>query len=159
MKKYTLLLLTGFLSLFLTFCSENHTDSHDDHDDDHVEAVGMRLISGTTTLTEYIKDDVSKFSAVTATIGDTTDQITFQVFKEDGIGWITPHKENVNLKATIADPTVFEIIPKTGSHGQFEFFILGKKAGSTTVTFRVIHDGHGDFESRPVNITISSKTI
>lgn len=141
----TAILVVAFL---LVQCSDEIV-SHE-----HVDAVGLRVVSSGVTLTSYVQDDTSSFSAIQLEYGVMSGHMDIELYDEEDDEWFTPTGSEYALEIDIADTSVCEYWQHEGEEGGFEFHLTGKKVANTTTTFRVLHDGHTDFESRPVKIEV-----
>jgi len=139
-----------YLQLFLLLsCSENIVST------EHLDAVGMRIVSSGTVLTSYIRSDISAFSAITVESGTQTSHLDIEFYDDESEEWTSPTNSDYTLEIDIADTSICQYWQHDDEQGGFEFHLQGKNSGSTSSIFRILHDGHSDFESRPVSIIVN----
>jgi len=149
----TILYITAFLMTILFFACKKDSTGHDH--DHHFDAVGMRIVSSGQTLTSYIRDDISAFNALALTAGQETAHMDVEFFNDEDDEWETPDEDDYSLEISIADTNTAQYGQHEGEEGGFEFHLRGKQAGQTSAAFRIMHDGHADFESRPVILNVN----
>lgn len=147
--KYMFLVVV-IAALVFNGCSESNPV---DHDDDHARGVGIKITQSGATVVSY-KYDEPVVGALTAKVGELSPAYDFQLIDEDGDAY-TPSTDHHELRWEIANTSIAELWQHEGEEGGFEFHVRGLAAGSTTVVFKVYHEGHADFVSKavPINIT------
>ncbi|MCB2213130.1 hypothetical protein KQI52_13535 [bacterium] len=172
MKTTRFSLLAALLPLFallliLPACSEDDDNPVDAGETEHTEAFGARLLLGETVLAEADGSEVTGSLELTA--GVTTELITVQFLDEDG-DWFdpadhdheaAPAEENEDhdseLALVIADTdiatfTLGEDIAEATTH--WSLTLTGVDAGATTLTVKILHEGHDDYVSPTFPITV-----
>lgn len=74
---------------------------------------------------------------------------------EDGNEFI-PDEPEVSLGLEISDTNIIEIEQQDGE--LWEFHVVGRNAGTATLTLQLMHDGHPDFESPAIEIEVVQST-
>ncbi len=174
MKTTRFSLLAALLPLFallliLPACSDDDDNPVDAGETEHLEAFGVRLLLGETVLVTADGSDVTGTLELTA--GVTTDLITVEFLDEDG-DWFDPadedhdheaapaeedHDHEHELALVIADNgvatfTLGEDIDDAPSH--WSLTLTGVAAGETTLTVKILHEGHDDYVSPEFTVTV-----
>jgi len=130
---------------------------HVEHDDGHEHGApeGLILIqesTGDTIVTYDDHDGLDAASKITMEAGEESGHITVQFFDHD-MKYFTPNEMDYFLVLTTADTTIAQAEQHDGE--TFEFEVIGKQAGSTTLTVDLWHDSHSDFkvEDIPIEVT------
>ena len=179
-KAYSILLLTGAL-LFTTGCED---DEHDhDHDEDHTDADGFFLEhDGTEHYRQFqgvITTPDGSGALTVAVGGDLELSVHFldddgneiEHSEEEGDDDHEDHEDG--LEVDVADATVAHVEVEgheeegddddgdddhDHDHDEHEMAIHveGVSVGLTTFTLALMHDGHSDFTSRPVDVSVQA---
>ena len=144
MKKIILFI---FMSFFLA-CEDSPTGG----DDDHVEAEGLRLYVGPQIVMEYFQGSWSPDTLLSPAGGSM--KHTAVLLDHDSLE-ISYMEEGITFTAEFADTSIADIYWDMGEDGSFDFYILGKKLGYTSVVFKTIHGDHSDFVTVPVVVNIA----
>jgi hypothetical protein len=146
----TLFLLSVlFVALLATGC--NPTGDNHDH---HSEPFGLVLLQSGVELAKQQSGSItySTGSSLSVPVGDETPLITLRFLDEDGDQFI-PEDDEYSLMWAIGNESVLEVHTHDGD-GKWAFHLEGAGAGSTTIRFLLMHDGHSDFESLPFSVTV-----
>jgi hypothetical protein len=154
MKKYIFMILSLLTMLFIYACDTDKTvDSHEEHAD----AVGMRILSSGAVLTSYVRTDTAEFKAIELTEGEESPHLDIEFYDDEHEEWFVPETaDHYSLQIVIADTSITDYEQHEGEEGSFEFHLHGKKPGNTSAVFRIMHDDHADFESRPLRVEVVS---
>ena len=153
---YTVIGVTSLL--FIVSCED------DDHDhDEHTDAEGFILenSSGTQVYKEF---KGTQTGSVTLTSGETL-ELTVHFLGDDGKELEHDEhegEEEGELKVSGFNSSIatVEVEEEHGDHGDEEehemaLEIKGVSAGSTSFKLELMHDGHADYTSLPINITVT----
>jgi len=144
------LFLISFLILITLLNSCEKDDPISTHED-HFESIGMAFFDSTN----------SKVASILR--GSTTDTIKIRVGKNSGFLTAKFYDDNENLFEPEEEPDhVFNWEMKDNSvafiqkdlTNQFRIKITGTKTGITQVEFFVEHEGHADFRSGKINLSV-----
>lgn len=135
---------------------------------DHLEAYGVRLMLGDDILAEADGTEVT--GVVQVPNGTTTELIELMFLDADG-DWYEPEHEHEGeviteeehdheLDLGVGDDTVLgytlgEDIPTADSH--WSFTLNGLQEGATTLTVIVLHNGHEDYVSPEIPVTVAAQ--
>ena len=175
-KAYSILLLTGAL-LFTTGCED---DEHDhDHDEDHTDADGFFLEHDGTEHYRQFQGVITTpdgSGALTVAVGGDL-ELSVHFLDDDGNEIEHSEEEGEEdhedgLEVTVADTNIAHV--EVEGHGEegdddgdddhdhdhdehgMAIHVEGVSEGSTTFTLMLMHDGHSDFTSLPVTVTVTS---
>lgn len=121
----------------------------------HGEAAGMRIIdeeSG-TTLVNVPVGATNPTGSLTVQKDSLTDHAVVYFLDDTGVQFqpaVPPHA----LGFTIADTTIAAIVP-AGEDEPWAFQVQGKRAGSTTVVFKLLADGLAEWSTPFITITVT----
>jgi hypothetical protein len=140
--RLTYLAVTVFaILLFTTACSEDDpiTPQHD-----HDEAIGMALFREDVMVASILRGVPGDSLRVAA--GVTSEDYDVRFYDEDE-DIFEAHDDDKIFAWEIEDPSIVEVVQDAGKEGKFEFRLRGVKAGSTTIEFFIMHEGHADFRT------------
>lgn len=149
--RHTLLLTTTFLLMISLIAGCNPTGSEEEL---HDEPFGLVLLTGGVTLAEQ-RDGVVTYasgSSLSVPAGDETPLITLRFLDEDGDRF-TPDEPEYELDWAIGNSDVLGV-HQHEEEGKWNFHLEGEQAGTTSIRFFLMHDGHSDFESLNFNVTV-----
>ena len=153
------------LSLVLLFVSA--CEDHDDHDHDHdahIDAEGFILESDGTEIYRQFEGAVV-VDNLNLSVGDTLD-VSVHFLDHDGeeIEHEEENEEEESLVFVIDDMSVISIESEDhddhgdhdhdGEHHELGFELIGLASGSTTFELSLMHEGHADFVSLPIAVTV-----
>lgn len=145
----TILLLFAIL---ISSCSDDDNPvEHEEHD--HFEAVGLVISSNGTEVVRNENGEVT--GKITVENGKETSQLVLQFIDEHDGDLGVPEGDEFSLDYTIADSTIASLLQKS-TDGNWNFHIQGKKAGSTTIEIKIMHEDHPDFVSLPITIEVTN---
>jgi len=152
------------LALF-TSCEDGMHDDHDhDHDHDgHTDADGLVLESNGTEVYKELEGEVS-VSNISLAAGET---LELSVHFLDHEGNEIEHDDDDEdddggLTFTISDSSIISAEAEVhdddadSDHGHHElaFELTGLSAGTTTFTVALMHEGHADYTSLDISVTV-----
>ena len=123
----------------------------------HGEPVGLRLKEEDSgeVLTEAPLDGEGDPTAVLAVaVGDTTDHIATFLFDDQDVEF-QPEGADETLGIAVADPSLLDIDPPV-EPDLWAFKLIGKQAGTTTITLSILHDGEVEDTFAPISVEISA---
>ena len=155
-----------FLSVVLLFVSACEEHDHD-HDEEHIDAEGFILESNGTEIYRQFEGEVITDNLVLF-IGDTLD-VSIHFLDHDGeeIDHEDEEGEEDELVFEIVDMNIISIESEDHEehaghdheHHELAFELIGLSSGTTTFTLSLMHDGHSDFMSLPIDVTVNSGTF
>jgi hypothetical protein len=119
----------------------------------HGEPVGLKLVyEETGEVLSTVNADGSVTGLISVSAGTETDHIEAVFFDENNVEF-SPTTPEHSLGLTIGDESI------AGYEGPDEsepwaFHITGKKAGTTTLTLTLYHEGEAEFTTSPVTIEV-----
>jgi len=135
--------------LFISACNPTG-----DENDAHSEPFGLVLLQSGVELAKQQNGTISytSGSSLAVPLGDETPLITLRFLDEDGDQFV-PEEAESSLMWAIDNESVLEVHTHDGD-GKWAFHLEGAGAGSTTIRFLLMHDGHSDFESLPFRVKV-----
>ena len=172
------LTITGDYSNFVTIEVENEAEDHDDHDDheDHDDHDGHSVFSGfqlweeNMTTATYGQIGLAVSGEVTLAVGETKEYIVMFLDDDDDHDHADEeHCEDFTTEADCgahtecewhADEMACEDAASDNhddhEEGAGHISITGVSAGTTSFQVKVMHNGHADYTSLPIDITITA---
>lgn len=141
------LIITGSMSL--TSCKDDDPVSAQE---EHFEAIGIHFSSSGIELGKILRGVTT--DTLFAPLGSLSDHIEVKFYDEDENLVNAPDDEDETFGWQIDDATIAEVFQDTGEEGSFEFHLRGLKAGSTKIEFFIVHEGHNDFRSGKITVTV-----
>ena len=159
-KAHFVLLLTSF-ALFTIGCEDNE---HDDHEEGHTDAEGFKLEDATGAQI-YKQFAGSIEGSINVNPGDTL-ELSVHFLDDDGIEIEHDEEEGDDhedgLEVSVEDSNI-AIVEVEGheegddhdhdEHGM-AIHVIGVAPGSTNFELRLMHQGHADFTSLDVLVTV-----
>ena len=124
----------------------------------HGEPAGLRLKeedSGEVLVEAPVAGEGTASDALSVAVGDTTDHIATFFFDEDDVEF-QPEAPDHTLGIAVADTSLLAIDPPAAPE-YWAFRLIGKKAGTTTITLSILHDGEEEEEFAPVSVAITAQ--
>jgi hypothetical protein len=147
--RYFLIALFSILPLLLiTACSE---DDPVTPQVDHFEAIGVVLYQGGDVVAAILRGETSDTLDAAE---NETGEITVVRFYDEDENIVEAHADEVTFSWEIADTSIAEVLQDSGEEGAFEFRLRGKQAGTTTIEFFILHEGHADFRSGKLTLVV-----
>ena len=162
LKAHSILLLTS-LALFTVGCEDDDHDEHD-HEEGHTDAEGFRLEdeNGNEVYSQF---EGAIEGAITLNVGETL-ELTVHFLDDDGNE--IEHEEEEEgedhedgLEVSGADPNI-AIVEVEGHEDEGDghdhgmgIHIEGVSSGTTNFELRLMHQGHADFTSLDVLVTVN----
>ena len=123
----------------------------------HGEPVGVRLKeedSGELLTQAPVKGEGEATEALAVAAGDTTDHVATFFFDEHDVEF-QPEAPDRTLGIAVADTALLAIDPPVAPE-YWAFRLIGKKAGTTTITLSIFHDGEAEDEFAPISVAITA---
>jgi len=142
--------LTVAIALIFTAisCSDDH-----DHDDHGEVPVGFQLMSGDQMLVTQDSGTVTYPAGNTVPISlDSENEVTIQFIAEDGDTY-TPEAGEYSLDYSLSNDNVISVVHPLNDD-EWSFQVNGDTEGEVEVTINLMHEGHSDFESQPISVTV-----
>ena len=148
-------------------CSDDDDPMGPDDDDDHTEAFGFAITADGTEVVRYM--DATGGNPAFALTAGTTYEMEILFLDEDGSE--LEHEEHMEgeeeeedeLRMTIADAAILawtgeeheEGEEEEHEHVEFHGELEALAAGTTTIQLCILHEGHCDYESPSITVTVN----
>jgi hypothetical protein len=141
--------ISAALFFFITACSENDPVTPQE---DHFNAIGIVLRSSGIQLVSILRGETTDtLYALEGVLGDHL-EVFFYDENEQIID--PPTDPNKTLAWEVGDAQLLEVHQDAGQEGRFEFHLKGVKPGLTTLELFIMHEGHADYRSGKIPISI-----
>ena len=123
----------------------------------HGEPVGVRLKeedSGEVLVEAPVAGEGTASDALSVAVGDTTDHIATFFFDEHDVEF-QPEAPDETLGIAVGDTSLLAIDPPVAPE-YWAFRLIGKKAGTTTITLSTLHDGEAEDTFAPISVEITA---
>ena len=140
-------------TIFAGACSDNPVPVTND---DHFEAKGLVLVR--QGIDSIFVENAQVRGALQVRKNDSTGYFDVFFLREDTGARDLPTSDEYSLGWTIGDSTVVAVeAPPSDGHGHahYEFRLRGLKADTTSISIRLLHNGHPDFASPPIPVTVT----
>ena len=160
LKVHSILLLTS-LALFTVGCEDDDHDEHG-HEEGHTDAEGFKLKdeNGNEVYSQF---EGAIDGAITLNVGETL-ELTVHFLDDDG-NEIEHEEEGEDhedgLEVSVADPNIATVEVEghedegDGHDHGMAIHIEGVSSGTTNFELRLMHQGHADFTSLDVLVTVN----
>ena len=160
LKAHSILLLTS-LALFTVGCEDDDHDEHG-HEEGHTDAEGFKLEdeNGNEVYSQF---EGAIDGAITLNVGETL-ELTVHFLDDDG-NEIEHEEEGEDhedgLEVSVADPNIATVEVEghedegDGHDHGMAIHIEGVSSGTTNFELRLMHQGHADFTSLDVLVTVN----
>ena len=161
LKAHSILLLTS-LALFTVGCEDDDHDEHG-HEEGHTDAEGFKLEdeNGNEVYSQF---EGAIEGAITLNVGETL-ELTVHFLDDDGTEIEHEEEEGEDhedgLEVSGADPNI-AIVEVEGHEDEGDghdhgmgLHIEGVSSGTTSFELRLMHQGHADFTSLDVLVTVN----
>lgn len=158
MKRYndlsakTLLIALGAV-LFTAISCSNPASSDDDDHDHHEEPVGAVLTMNGQEVASYEGETGEVTGGIEVNAGEETTLITLWFVADDGDQY-QPDEPEYSLNWKDIDTAIADV-EQHDEDGKWSFHIHGEAAGTTSVVFQLFHDGHSDFDTAAIPVTVN----
>ncbi len=119
--------------------------------EDHIEAIGLVLYRSDVPVLSILRGVTNDTLRVATGVTGEDYDVRFYDKDEDIVEADDDHH---TLGWEIGDASVIDVLQDAGKEGKFEFRLRGKKAGTTSVEFLILHEGHADFRSGKIPIVV-----
>ena len=136
----------------ITFLSSCKDDDPVSAQEEHFEAIGIHFSNSGIKLAQILRGVTA--DTLFAPLGSLSDHIEVKFFDDDENVIDPPSDEHETLGWAVDDNTVVELYQHPGEEGGYEFHLRGLKAGSTKIEFFIVHEGHNDFRSGKITVTV-----
>lgn len=124
----------------------------------HGEPVGVRLKeedSGEVLVEAPVAGDGTASDELSVAAGDTTDHIATFFFDEHDVEF-QPEAPDETLGIAVGDTSLLAIDPPVAPE-YWAFRLIGKKAGTTTITLSILHEGEAEETFAPISVEITAR--
>ena len=124
----------------------------------HGEPVGVRLKeedSGEVLVEAPVAGEGTASATLSVAIGDTTDHVATFFFDEHDVEF-QPEAQDETLGIAVADTSLLGLDPPVAPE-YWAFRLIGKKAGTTTITLTILHDGEAEDTFAPISVAITAQ--
>ena len=161
LKAHSILLLTS-LALFTVGCEDDDHDEHG-HGEGHTDAEGFKLEdeNGNEVYSQF---EGAIDGAITLNVGETL-ELTVHFLDDDGNEIEHEEEEGEDhedgLEVSVADPNIATVEVEghedegDGHDHGMAIHIEGVSSGTTNFELRLMHQGHADFTSLDVLVTVN----
>ena len=161
LKAHSILLLTS-LALFTVGCEDDDHDEHG-HEEGHTDAQGFKLKdeNGNELYSQF---EGAIDGAITLNVGETL-ELTVHFLDDDGNEIEHEEEEGEDhedgLEVSVADPNIATVEVEShedegdGHDHGMAIHIEGVSSGTTNFELRLMHQGHADFTSLDVLVTVN----
>lgn len=150
--KTLILTITALLFTAVSCTNPVGSDEHDDHDhNEHEEPVGVILNMNGVEIARYDANGIS--GAIEVNSGEETTLITAWFMAEDG-DLFQPGEPEYSLSWKDVDTSI-ATVEQHDEDGKWSFHVRGEAQGSTSVVVQLFHEGHSDFDTQPIPITVN----
>ena len=161
LKAHSILLLTS-LALFTVGCEDDDHDEHG-HEEGHTDAEGFKLKdeNGNEVYSQF---EGAIDGAITLNVGETL-ELTVHFLDDDGNEIEHEEEEGEDhedgLEVSVADPNIATVEVEghedegDGHDHGMAIHIEGVSSGTTNFELRLMHQGHADFTSLAVLVTVN----
>ena len=146
------LLLTGLLLIAVPACDNTVGSDAHEHDSD---PFGMVLIMNGEEIVKQEGHDVIYLndSPIEVKENEETEIIHLQWLNEYGEAFLPATEDGYTLSWAIEDEELLDVV-QHDTDGPWNFHLLGKSAGMTTLSFLLWHNDHEHFTSVPFEVQI-----
>ena len=145
----------ALLFVFSIFSLISCKDDADEHDEEHFEPVEWLIQRNDVTIIQIKNGEItSEFNSNFILKVDELTEDYDLVFKDADGNIIEPHDDEYSLNWEMDEPEIAELRFEAGDEGEFEFKLLGKSAGQTNLTLKVMHGDHSDLISPKIPIIV-----
>lgn len=144
----TLLVTLTAVLFTLTACSNPASSEEEEH---HEEPVGAVLTMNGQEVARYDSEGVT--GGIEVNEGEETTLITIRFIADDG-DLFQPDDPEFNLQWKDIDTAVANV-EQHDEDGKWSFHIHGEAQGNTSVVFQLFHEGHSDFDTQPIPVTVN----
>lgn len=123
--------------------------------EDHFEAVGLRLYSSGILTAEIFKGITT--DTLEAIKGETSEHLEVIFLDEDKNEVDPPTDEHMLFEGVIADTNLATVWQHPGEEGGYEFHLVGKEEGITSIELFVKHNDHPDYRSGDIPVKVISQ--
>lgn len=136
------------LGFTIISCSHDHLADHDDH----FEAEGMVFYDGTTKKVEIFRGVTRDTFFVP--LNGVTPLIEAKFLSAEKKELDPPDYKKKPLSWSISDTSIVAVSQNENEKGSYKFFLRGKKAGTTSIEFFILHEGHPDYRSGKIPVRV-----
>jgi hypothetical protein len=136
------------LSFFAVSCDDNPVK--DDNDNDHYEPTGLVLVQNGAEIAIYTDGESS--GGIEVGVEKETSLISVRFIAEDGDRFV-PEGDEFSLELERGDD-IFEIEQHEGE--DYEFHVIGEVEGNSSLTVKLMHNGHADFVAAPFEVHVET---
>lgn len=135
------LLIISLFSILTVSCKKAH-------DHDHLDVAGFRIIANNEIVAQQSGTTVT--GTISIIQGQASSEMTVEFLDPEGF-ILNINDSDFRLQV---DPVNTAAVTVQSGTGRWGFRMTGTSTGSTTVTVKLMHGSHADFESRPVSVNI-----
>lgn len=127
--------------------------AEDDHADEHADAEGLVLLLGGDEVVRVEEAEVD--GSLTVEAGKTTSDITVEFLDHDGD---EVHAEDLDEEFSLGVEVQGDdiVTVATATAGTWTFTLKGDEAGDTAIRVQLLHEGHADFTTPDISVTVTA---
>ncbi len=146
------LLSTLVAIIFIAFLQLGCSDDPITPQEEHFEAEGIVFLQSGIKIAEIFQGVTS--DTLLAPLGSMTTGIDVKFYNSNKEMIEPPNDPDLSFAWEIADTNTVSVWQHPGEEGSFEFHLEGSSAGETLMEFFIIHEGHADFRSGKITISV-----
>lgn len=135
--------------LAISGCDKDNPVGAEDTDEGHAEAEGLIIKNSGVEIVRYENGEVT--GEIEVDEGELS-ALLFVKFINADAELFVPEGGHYSLQWEIADTSIADVVQHGGE--DWEFHIIGKEHGETTIVLKIFHGDHADFVSRPIPIHV-----
>ena len=144
-KHYGVAVIVFLIMTGLVACDNPAEDDHDEHAD----AEGLVLVIGGEEVVRVEEAEVS--GSLTVEAGETTSDITVEFLDHDGH---EVHAEDLDEEFSLGVEIQGSEIVTVAYPSTWTFTLHGDEAGDTAIRVQLLHEGHSDFTTPDIPVTV-----
>ncbi len=145
-RRHGVAVIVFLLMSGLVACSN---PAEDDHEEEHAEAEGLVLVLGGEEVVRVEEAEVT--GSLTVGAGETTSDITVEFIDHDGD---EIHAEDLDSEFSLGVEIRGSEIVTVAYTDRWTFTLEGGDAGDTVIRVQLLHDGHADFTTPDISVTV-----
>ena len=137
------------LAVSVISCSDDNDDINDPKE--HFEAIGTAVYDATGAEVLRILRGTATDTLVTK-VGVLSDHFDVKFINDDENIVNAPNDDETTMGIDVSDTNLLEI--EQDEPGAFEFHLMGKAIGETSIEIKILHAGHADYRSGLIPVRI-----
>ncbi|OVE78693.1 hypothetical protein BVY01_04665 [bacterium I07] len=148
-KSFRFSALILLMSCFLFTCGKDN--STEPEEEEHADVIGVVVKEGDTEVARYQSLIVS--GEIQVPLGDESPALSVY-FISPGGSLMRPEGDQYSMSLTVGSTNV-AVAKQHINDNKWDFYVLGKKEGGTTVQIRLMNDDDIDYVAQPLPIKVA----